>query len=122
MRAQSERMRIVAENIANVDSTAQIPGGAPYRRKTVSFKNELDKTMGINKVKVSKYGYDTSDFQYKYEPSSPVASIDGYVAYPNIDIVVEQADMREAQRSYEANLGVIDTTKTMLSKTISLIK
>src|ERR1700677_1261841 len=122
MKAESARMRVTAENIANADSVAQVPGGNPYRRKTLTFKNELDKKLGVNLVKVAKYGTDTSDYQYKYEPGNPLADINGYVAYPNVNVVIEPAAMREAQRSYEANLGVIDTTRTMLNKTISLIK
>jgi len=122
LKAQSIRMRVIAQNIANADSVAEVPGGLPYRRKTLTFKNQLDKQLGVPLVKPAKYGYDTSDFQYKYEPGNPLAGVGGYVAYPNVDPVIEQADLREAQRTYEANLGVIDTTRTMLSKTIGLIK
>jgi flagellar basal-body rod protein FlgC len=122
MKAQSDRMRIITQNIANADSAAEVPGGAPYRRKMLTFKNKLDKELGVELVKASKYSYDNSSYQYKYEPGNPLATADGYVAYPNVDLVIEQADLHEAQRTYEANLGVIDTTKTMLSRTIGLIK
>jgi flagellar basal-body rod protein FlgC len=122
MKAQSARMRVTSENIANADSVAQVPGGNPYRRKTLTFKNELDKKLGVNLVKVAKDGTDTSDYQYKYEPGNPLADVNGYVAYPNVNVVIEQADMREAQASYEANLNVIDTTRSLLNNTISLIK
>lgn len=122
MRAQGERLRVVAENIANADSTSTVPGGAPYRRKTVTFGNVLDKEMGIEKVKVVKRGEDPSEYNMKYDPTHPAANEKGYVLYPNVNTIVEMMDMREARRGYEANLNVIEVSKTMLSQTVNLLK
>lgn len=122
MKVQGDRLRVVAQNIANAESTGETPGADPYRRKTVTFKNVLDKEMGVDKVQVSKYGVDKSDFRKKYEPGHPAADAQGYVLYPNVDSMVEMMDMREAQRSYEANVNVIDVTKGMLQQTIGLLR
>jgi flagellar basal-body rod protein FlgC len=122
MRAESDRLRVVAENIANVDSTGSTPGSNPYQRKTITFKNVLDQEMGINKVVTSGYGVDKSQFKKKYEPGHPAADAQGYVLYPNVDSVIELVDMHEAQRSYEANVNVIDVSKSMISQTLSLLK
>ncbi|MCC7259824.1 MAG: flagellar basal body rod protein FlgC [Alphaproteobacteria bacterium] len=122
MTAQSERLKIVAQNVANVDSTAQIPGGDPYRRKTISFKNVLNKQLGARTVRASKIGTDPSPFEMKYDPGHPAADLDGYVKLPNVNIMIEMMDMREAQRSYEANLNVIDVSKQMVFSTLSLLK
>jgi len=122
MKVQSDRLRIVAENLANVDSTAQTPGGDPYRRKVITFKNVMDKELGIETVAVSKRGTDKSDFIKKYEPNHPAADEQGYVLYPNINTVVETVDMREARRAYEANLGVIEVSKAMMSRTLDLLR
>jgi flagellar basal-body rod protein FlgC len=121
MQAQADRLRVVAENIANADSTASTPGGAPYRRKMVVFENALNKEMGINTVKVTKRPLDQSPFLKKYEPSNPAADSQGYVQYPNVNTIVEMMDMREARRGYEANLDVITVSKSMLSQTIGLL-
>ncbi|MEI8395012.1 MAG: flagellar basal body rod protein FlgC [Rhodospirillaceae bacterium] len=122
MKAQGSRIKVIAENLANADSTAQVPGDLPYRRKTVTFKNELDRQTGINKVRVSSIGVDRSDFQRKYDPTSPSADQEGYVMMPNVNTLVETMDMQEAQRAYDANLSVIDTAKTMLSRTVDLLR
>ncbi|NDF11789.1 MAG: flagellar basal body rod protein FlgC [Proteobacteria bacterium] len=122
MKAQSTRMRIAAENIANADSTASTPGGDPYRRKTVTFKNTLDKELGLKTVKVSKVGTDPSEFLSEYNPTHPAADSDGYVKRPNINVQIEQADVKEAQRSYEANLSVIDVSRSMVSRTLELMR
>lgn len=122
MRVQSDRMRVVAQNIANADTTGNTPGSDPYRRKTISFKNVYDKEMGTEIVKTDKYGFDKSDFQRRFEPNHPAADSAGYVKLPNVNTQIENADMREALRSYEANLGVIETTKTMLNRTIELMR
>lgn len=122
MRAQSMRLRVIAENIANANSLAQDPGGQPYRRKVISFKNELDRSIGLQAVKVSKIRQDQSDFGRRYEPSHPAADSDGYVLTPNVNTLVELSDMREAQRSYEANLGVIKSSKAMLNGAIELLR
>ncbi|MCR6632647.1 MAG: flagellar basal body rod protein FlgC [Magnetospirillum sp.] len=122
MKAQTERLRVISENLANVDSTAQTPDGTPYRRKVVSFKNELDKTIGAQKVKVDKVRPDTSEYQRRYDPHHPAADKDGYVLAPNVNPLIEMMDMREAQRSYEANLAVISSSKQLLSRTVDMLK
>ncbi|ASG20421.1 MULTISPECIES: flagellar basal body rod protein FlgC [Nitrospirillum] len=122
MKAQGTRLRVIAENLANTDSTAASPGDLPYRRKVVLFANSLDKALGINTVNVKKVDVDRSDFQRKFDPGHPSADSEGYVLMPNVNGLVESMDMREAQRSYEANLGVIDATRTMLTKTIDLLR
>lgn len=122
MKAQSERLRVISENMANVDSTAQTPDGTPYRRKVVTFKNELDKANDINKVKVSKVTTDKSEFQRRYDPKHPAADKDGYILAPNVNPLIEMMDMREAERSYEANLSVITSSRQMLTKTIDLLR
>jgi flagellar basal-body rod protein FlgC len=122
MKAQSDRLRIVAENIANVDSAGENPGDTPYRRKTISFKNELDRELGLQKVAVSKYGVDQSDFIRKYDPSHPAADQEGYVNMPNVNTLIELVDMREARRGYEANVNVIEVSKGMLSQTINMLR
>jgi flagellar basal-body rod protein FlgC len=121
LRAQGDRMRVVAENIANADSTASTPGGAPYRRKLVVFQNMLDKETGMQMVKVAKRPLDQSPFVKKYDPSHPAADAQGYVQYPNVNPIIEMMDMREARRGYEANLDVIQISKSMLSQTINLL-
>jgi flagellar basal-body rod protein FlgC len=122
MRAQGDRLRVIAENVANADSTGLTPGADPYRRKTITFKNVLDREMGIEKVTVANYGVDSSPFQRKYMPGHPAADAQGYVMYPNVEPVVEMVDMQEAQRAYEANINVIDVTRSMISQTLSLLK
>ncbi|MBV5325524.1 MAG: flagellar basal body rod protein FlgC [Rhodospirillaceae bacterium] len=122
MKAQSQRLRVVSENLANSDSTAQTPEGTPYRRKVVTFKNELDRTTGINKVKLDKVRPDSAEFQRRYDPKHPAADRDGYVLAPNINPLIELMDMREAQRSYDANMNVINTSRTMLSRTVDMLR
>lgn len=122
MRAQGQRLRVVAENLANADSVAEVPGGDPYRRKTISFKNQLDRELGMETVQVSKVGEDPSDFRMKYDPGNPAADAKGYVKLPNVNSLVEMSDMREAQRSYEANLRAIEVARSMLQRTIDLIR
>jgi flagellar basal-body rod protein FlgC len=121
MKAQGTRMRVISENIANAESTSQTPGGEPYRRKVLTFKEMLDKPTGAHLVRVNKVLPDASDFTLKYDPSHPAANSDGYVLTPNVNALIEMADMREAERSYEANLNVIQATKAMLSHTLSLL-
>jgi len=121
MKAQSDRLRIVSENIANADSVGKFAGDEPYRRKTISFKNELDREMGIEKVAVSDYGVDKSDFEKKYDPSHPAADNEGYVLQPNVNSMVEMMDMREARRGYEANMNIIEVSKSMLQQTIGML-
>jgi flagellar basal-body rod protein FlgC len=122
MRAQGQRLRVVAENLANADSVAEVPGGDPYRRKTISFKNQLDRELGLETVQVGKVGEDPSDFRMKYDPGNPAADAKGYVKLPNVNSLIEMSDMREAQRSYEANLRAIEVARSMLQRTIDLIR
>ena len=122
LKVQGERLRVIAENLANADSVTEVPGGDPYRRKTISFKNTLDRELGIETVEVARIGVDRSDFRLKYEPGHPAADAKGYVKLPNINTLVEMTDMREAQRSYEANLKAIEAARTMLQRTIDLLR
>ncbi len=122
MRAQSGRMRVLAENIANSQSTATTPGGEPYRRQIVTFRSELDRELGANVVSVGKPIQDQSDFELKYMPGHPAADENGYVQMPNVNGLVEAMDMKEAQRSYEANLNMIQVSRRMLSQTIELLR
>jgi flagellar basal-body rod protein FlgC len=122
LRAQSSRMRVISENIANADSTAQRQGGDPYRRKIPTFRSEVDRALDANTVAMGKVRMDPTDFRTKYEPGHPAADANGYVKYPNVNSLVEMNDMREAQRSYEANLNVIGATRRMLQRTIDLLK
>lgn len=122
MKAQGTRLRVISENMANADSLATQPGGLPYRRKVVTFRNQLDQAIGVNTVRVDRIKTDLSEFQQRYDPSHPAADANGYVLAPNISTLVEMTDMREAQRSYEANLNVIKASKTMLQETIGLMR
>jgi len=122
LKAQSGRMRIIAENIANADSTGTTPGADPYRRKIVTFEDTLDRQMGVEKVKLGKPEADKSDFKLKYMPDHPAANADGYVKFPNVNGMVEAMDMREAQRSYEANLNIIQASRRMISQTIDILR
>ncbi|MBN4051824.1 flagellar basal body rod protein FlgC [Parvibaculum lavamentivorans] len=122
MRAQSGRMRVLAENIANSQSTATVPGEDPYRRQIVTFRSELDRELGANVVRVGKPIQDQSDFELKYMPGHPAADENGYVQMPNVNGLVEAMDMKEAQRSYEANLNMIQVSRRMLSQTIELLR
>ena len=122
MTAQTQRLRIVAENLANQDSTGSKPGADPYRRKTVTFADKLDQQTGLDKVVVSSVGTDRSDFRLKFDPSHPAADANGYVKMPNVNPFVELMDMREAQRGYSANLNVMQVTRSMLTRTIELLK
>ena len=121
MKAQSSRLRVIGENIANASSTATTPGGDPYRRKMISFENVLDRNLGVNTVRVANYTYDKAEFGKRYDPTHPSAGEDGFVLLPNVNSLIEMADMREALRSYEANLSVVEASKSMLQKTIDLL-
>jgi len=122
MRAQGERMRVVAENLANADSVAKEPGGDPYRRKVLAFRNELDRNLGVKVVKTGKVQTDKSDFEMSYDPGHPAADASGYIKRPNVSSIIEMADMREAQRSYEANVSAIDIAKNMVSRLLELLR
>jgi flagellar basal-body rod protein FlgC len=122
MRVQGERLRVISENMANVDSVSEVPGGDPYRRKTITFQNHLDRDLDVNLVSVKKVGTDSSDFITKYDPTNPAADKQGYVKLPNVNALIEMSDMREAQRSYEANLKVIQVATGMLQRTIDILR
>ncbi len=122
MRVQGERLRVIAQNIANANSLPQDPGGKPYRRQVITFNNQLDRALGLKTVRVNKIGPDRSEFGKRYEPSHPAADPDGYVLTPNVNTLIEMTDMREAQRSYEANLNVIKASKAMLIQTIDMLR
>lgn len=122
MKVQADRLRVVSQNVANADSLPTKPGEEPYRRKVLSFKEQLDRETGIDRVKVYKYGYDKSDFGRRYDPGHPAADAEGYVLTPNVNPVLEMVDMKEAQRSYEANLNVIEVSKNMIQRTVDMIR
>lgn len=122
MKVQGARLKVIAENLANANSTGETPNDLPYRRKTITFRNALDRELGIETVRVRKVGVDPGDFQRRYDPSHPSADAEGYVLFPNVNTLVEAVDMREAQRSYEANLNVIETSRTMLNRTIDILR
>ena len=120
LKAQQSRMRVIAENIANAQSTADAPGGQPYRHQVPVFQaREMDGMTGVSLAQVRP---DQSDFKKDYDPSHPAADAQGYVLRPNVDTLVEAMDMREAQRSYEANLNMISTTRKMISRTLEILK
>jgi flagellar basal-body rod protein FlgC len=122
MDAQTTRLRVIAENLANQDTTGASPGADPYRRKTVSFEDRMDAAAGVATVRVKQVGRDTSELQLRYDPSNPAANAEGYVKLPNVNSFVEVMDMREAERSYNANLSVMQATRSMLNQTIGLLK
>jgi flagellar basal-body rod protein FlgC len=122
LRAQAGRMRVIAENIANADSTAQRAGDNPYRRKIPTFTSALDRSLDAQVIELGRVRNDPSDFQLKYQPGHPAADVNGNVKYPNVNSLVEMADMKEAQRSYEANINVISATRRMLQRTIDILK
>lgn len=122
MRAQTQRMKVISENIANSNSTAHSASEDPYRRQVPTFANELDKEMGMQLVKVDGTINDMSEFRRQYDPGHPAADKDGYVKLPNVNSLVEMMDMREAQRSYEANVTVIDAGRSMMARTLDLLK
>jgi len=122
MKVQGARLRVTAENLANANSTAPTPGDLPYRRKVILFQNALDKELGMETVQVKKIDVDRSDFVRRYDPGHPSADANGYVLMPNVSTLTESMDMREAQRSYEANLNVIDNTRQMIMRTLDLLR
>ena len=121
LQAQSDRMKVIAENIANANSTSATPGGDPYRRKIATQQNSFDRELGANLVQSGKPMQDSSDFRTQYDPGNPNADKQGYVKLPNVDPLIEIMDMKEAQRSYDADLTVMDATKQMLSRTVDLL-
>ena len=122
MKAQGTRLRIIAENIANADSLPAEPGDLPYRRKVVSFRNELERSTGLFQVRIHAIGPDLSRLAKKYMPDHPAADDQGYVLAPNVDSLIEMMDMREAQRSYEANLNMVRTSKEMARDAINILR
>ncbi len=122
MTAQTGRLRVIAENLANADTTGSTPGAAPYQRKTVSFTNRLDRALGMTTVQMSRVGRDTTAFPKRYDPGNPAADATGYVQTPNVNSFIEVMDMREAERSYNANLQVLQATRGMLLRTITMLK
>ncbi len=122
MDAQTTRLRVIAENIANQDTTGSTPGADAYRRKTVTFQSSLDRAAGVDTVHVKEIGVDNSDLPLKYDPANPASNPQGYVKLPNVNTFIEVMDMREAERSYSANLSVMQATRSMLNKTIDLLK
>jgi len=122
MRAQSGRMRIISENIANADSTATTRGGDPYRRRIVTFRSDFDRQLDANLVVMGRVATDNSAFQIRHEPDNPVADAKGDVKYPNVNALVEMTDLRDAQHSYEANINVITATRRMLQRTLDILK
>jgi flagellar basal-body rod protein FlgC len=122
MAAQTARLRVVAENIANRDSTGQSPGAEPYRRKTVTFGAQLDRALGAETVRVARIGRDQREFPQRFDPGHPAADANGYLRTPNVDSMVENMDMREANRSYSANLAVLETTRGMLQRAIEALR
>ncbi len=122
LKAQGERLKIISQNLANVDSLATTPGGDPYRRKMVTFRQALDRELGLKTVQIDRVIEDRSEFQKRLDPAHPAADADGYVKLPNVNALIELADMREAQRSYEANLKAIEASRTMLQRTIDILR
>jgi len=122
MRAQTDRMKVIAENIANANSTSPVKGGDPYRRKIATVTQNFNDELGATLVSASKPLTDKSEFKSQYDPGNPNADSQGYVKLPNVDSLVEIMDMRDAQRSYEADLQMLDTTKQMMARTVDLLK
>ena len=122
LHAQTARMRVIAENLANADSAGKTPGADPYRRRIPTFETSFDAEVGGKIVEVGKLAYDNSDFTTRYEPGHPAADASGYVKYPNVNTLIETMDMREAQRTYEANLNVVTVTRQMLGRTLDILR
>ena len=122
MRAQSSRMRVIAQNMANANSTPNAEGEAPYRRKIPTFENVINREMGVSTVQMTKTVSDQSPFRKKFDPGHPAADEMGYIQLPNVNGLIEMMDMREAQQSYEANLNMIKSTQKMLSSTVDLLR
>jgi flagellar basal-body rod protein FlgC len=122
LRAQTARMKVIAENIANANSTAPNPGADPYQRKVSVFGQVLNRENGTTEVKMTKVQKDTSEFRLRYDPTHPGANAEGYVKLPNVNTLIESLDMREAQRAYEANLNVVESARAMMSRTLDLLR
>jgi flagellar basal-body rod protein FlgC len=122
LHAQTARMRVIAENLANADSAGKTAGEDPYRRKIPTFESQLDRELGGEVVRIGRIAYDQSDFNERFEPGHPAADANGYVKYPNVNSLIETMDMRQAQRSYEANLNVVTVSRQMLGSTLDILK
>ena len=122
MAAQTTRLRVIAENLANQDSTGSTPGADAYRRKTISFESRMDAKAGVPTVRVRSIGRDNGDLPLRFDPSNPAANADGYVKTPNVNSFIEIMDMRDAERAYSANLSVMQATHTMLNRLLDLLK
>jgi flagellar basal-body rod protein FlgC len=122
MDAQTARLRVIAENLANQDTTGSSPGADAYRRKTISFESKMAAAEGVETVQVKRIGQDQSDLPLRYDPANPAANAQGYVKTSNVNSFIEVMDMREAERSYNANLAVMQATRSMLSRTIEMLK
>jgi flagellar basal-body rod protein FlgC len=122
MDAQNTRLQVIAENIANADTTGTTPGSAPYQRQTVTFSDQMDQATGMPLVEASQIGTDPTPDPSKYDPGNPAANAQGYVKEPNVNAMVEIMDMQQAERSYSANLAVLQTSHTMLSRTLALLQ
>ena len=122
LQAQETRLRVVSENLANAQSTGETPGSDAYRRKTIGFSTEIDRASGAAKVRIARISTDPSEFDVEYDPSNPAANDKGMVKMPNVNMLIELADMREANRSYEANLQTIKQTRELVSMTIDLLR
>lgn len=122
MKVQSDRLKVVAQNIANADSTGSSPNAEPYRRKTIAFKNVMDREQGLELVTTKRVGTSKVPFPMKYDPSHPAANAQGYVRLPNVNKMIEQMDMREARRGYEANLNVVESSRAMMGQTLNLLR
>jgi len=122
LEAQSARLRVISENIANAQSTGRTPGSDPYARKTITFKAELDRTLGASSVAVKDIGTDDAPFPVEYDPGNPAADENGMVKKPNVNMLIEMADMREANRSYQANLQMMKQARALISATIDLMR
>jgi len=122
MRAQGVRMRVIAENLANANSLPLSPDQEPYRRKLVTFRNQLDRELGVHKVEIGRTVTDKGEFSSRFDPNHPGANEAGYVKVPNVKSLIEMMDMTEAQRSYTANIKVVEAAKRMLMRTIDMLK
>ena len=122
MKTQGARLQVIAQNVANANSLPQAEGCQPYRRQVMTFKNAFNEALGMNTVRVDKVRPDRSEFGKRFDPNHPAADEDGYVLTPNVNMLIEMTDMREAQRSYEANLNVIKSSKAMLNNTIDVLR
>jgi flagellar basal-body rod protein FlgC len=122
MRAQGERIRIISQNVANADTAPTGPNEDPYARKVVTFRNQMDRDLGVEVVRVHEVSDSKADFKLKFMPHHPAADENGYIKMPNVNSIIEMMDMREAQRSYEANLGMVQMARGIMTKTIELLR